>query len=127
MINLDKIKEKFEDIKEDISYRLEGASKSVFIALGCLGLILILLIALMINQCVQPQKVVVQKSFETKDEYIFPETVNMTNDYYYSRDAKDTWNQDDVNEWFNTPGEKDIKELSEANDNIIKEIMGAAP
>lgn len=123
----EKLKEKFEDIKEELSYRLEGTSRSVFIALGSLLLLLILLLILMINQCSTPPKVKVTETFEIKDEYIYPESVNMTDDYYFSREAKDAWSQEEIDEWFTEPDTESIKELSDANDKIINEITGAAP
>lgn len=123
----EKLKEKFDNFKEELSYKLEGASKSVFIALGCLFLLIILLLLLLINQCTTPPRVKIMETFEIKDDYVFPESINMTDDYYFSREDKDSWSQEEVDEWFKEPDYESIKELSDANNKIINDIIGAAP
>lgn len=61
------------------------------------------------------------------ENFINPQSKKFTQNYYFSRDLKQNWNEKELNEWFTIPNEENIKSLSESNDKIIDNIIGAAP
>lgn len=69
----------------------------------------------------------VDESFKLNDELLPPQDKPLTEDYYFSRETKDRWTSQDFEQWFKEPDEDTIKDLKDANDNIIEKITGAAP
>lgn len=65
--------------------------------------------------------------FVQVENFINPQSKKFTQNYYFSRDLKQNWNEKELNEWFTIPNEENIKSLSESNDKIIDNIIGAAP
>ena len=43
------------------------------------------------------------------------------------RQKKEKWSEEEANEWFTVPDETEIEKLSQSNDKIVKDIIGAAP
>lgn len=124
MALIKKIRDKIQDI-------FSGNTKLLFIVLAGLLLIIILCIILAVHQCsLASSKGKMEKGNETflpSDDFIFTDDNSLTQDYYYSRDSKEKWSQEDLDEWF-TPLDSDfVKTLSKNNDFIINDLMGAAP
>lgn len=65
--------------------------------------------------------------FVQVENFINPQSKTFTQNYYFSRDLRQKWNEQELNEWFTVPNEENIKSLSESNDKIINNIIGAAP
>lgn len=65
--------------------------------------------------------------FVQVENFINPQSKKFTQNYYFSRDLKQNWNEKELNEWFTIPNKENIKSLSESNDKIIDNIIGAAP
>ena len=45
----------------------------------------------------------------------------------FSRTTEEKWSQEETDKWFTVPTEKEIENLSNANDKIINSIVEAAP
>ncbi len=43
------------------------------------------------------------------------------------QEKKEKWSEEEANEWFTVPDETEIEKLSQSNDKIVKDIIGAAP
>ena len=64
---------------------------------------------------------------ELTEPLSIPDGPELPKDYTASRNPKDKWSQEEAEEWFTLPSQKEIDSLSKANDNLINEITGAAP
>lgn len=129
------IKAFFENIKEKIislyelirDYCQENRRNAIlFASLGaCILLLLILLICLpkgkKKNKTEAPREIVLTQ------DLLVPNGPEFDKDYNISRQTKDKWSDEQTEEWFEVPTEKDILSLEKANDNIVSDITGAAP
>ena len=129
------IKAFFENIKEKIislfelirDYCQENRRNAIlFASLGaCILLLLILLICLpkgkKKNKTEAPREIVLTQ------DLLVPNGSEFDKDYNISRQTKDKWSDEQTEEWFEVPTEKDILSLEKANDNIVSDITGAAP
>lgn len=58
---------------------------------------------------------------------LLPPSPVMPDGYLYSRERGGVWSEEDAFEWFTSPTQGSLDELSTANDRIATEITGAAP
>ena len=119
---LDNIKDAYDNL----------AAKTSRLAVTILGIILLLfvcaLIALGVHSC-NKNKIgeVKREDFKTEDEFIPPSNIKLTEDYYFSREPKESWSQEEIEKWFSNPNTVNMNELKQANDVLVDEIIGAAP
>ena len=98
----------------------------LFASLGaCILLLLILLICLPKGK--KKDKASAPKEIVLTQDLLVPDGPEIHRDYNISRQTKDKWDNEQADEWFTVPGQRDIDSLEKANDNIISEITGAAP
>ena len=64
---------------------------------------------------------------ELTEPLVIPDGPELPKDYTASRTPKDKWSEEEAQEWFTIPSQKEIDSLSKSNDNLINEITGAAP
>lgn len=122
-INFDK-----DEIIDSIKDLYTGENK--YIVFSVSGLLLVTLFALIIIS-VSPKKGKKPNSIEevltADEEALIPdgpqtEVVSVT-----SRDNHSKWGEEEEKRFLTVPTTKELDELSEANDLLIKDIMGAAP
>ena len=124
----------FENSKEKIVSLYElvrdycSENKRNAILIGSLLVLLLLLIILLIcipkkkkNDGVQTKPVVLTETL------LIPDGPELQRDYNISRKTQEKWDEQQADEWFEKPTERDIESLEKANDNIILNITGAAP
>ena len=133
------IKEFFRNTKETVSNFIQPIVEKVqefyeenkklsYIIAGLLALLLICIILLCILTGKKKEPDVVPGTvLELTEPLAIPDGPELPKDYTASRTPKDKWAEEDVEEWFTVPGQKEIDSLSKANDNLINEITGAAP
>ncbi len=125
---LDSIKEKASSIFERIrSFYEENKMLSYIIAaLVALLLLCIILLSILAGKKKEPETVpgTVLELTETLE---IPDGPALPKDYTASRTPKEKWTDEEAEEWFTLPSQKEIDSLSKANDNLINEITGAAP
>ena len=133
------IKEFFRNTKETVSNFIQPLVEKVqefyeenkklsYIIAGLLALLLICIILLCILTGKKKEPAVVPGTvLELTEPLAIPDGPELPKDYTASRTPKDKWAEEDVEEWFTVPGQKEIDSLSKANDNLINEITGAAP
>ncbi len=124
----------FENIKEKIvslfelikDYCSENKRNAIlFVTLGASIILLIILLC-----CIPKNN---KKSEESEKPVVLTETLlipdgpEINRDYNISRQTQDKWTDEQADVWFEKPTEKDIESLEKANDNIIRDITGAAP
>lgn len=119
----EKIVSLFDLIKDYCSEKKRNA-----ILFGTLGASIILLIILL---CCIPKnkktKVEQEKPVVLTETLLIPDGPEINRDYSISRQTQDKWSDEQADVWFEKPTEKDIESLEKANDNIIRDITGAAP
>ena len=129
------IKGFFEKVKEKIVslYQLivdychdNKRNAIIFASLGaCILLLLILLICLPKDK--KKEKAAAPREIVLTEDLLVPNGPEFDKDYNISRQTRDKWTEEQTEEWFEIPTEKDIQSLEKANDNIVSDITGAAP
>ena len=84
------------------------------------------LIIFIVKKDKEPKKVPGQELVLT-EKLVVPNGPELPRDYNTSRQTKDKWTDQESQQWFTIPGDKEIEALSKSNDNLINEIIGAAP
>ena len=124
----------FENLKEKIvslyqlikDYCSENKRNAILIGSLCV-LILLLLILLICLPKNKKEKIGNEKPVVLTETLLIPDGPEIHKDYNISRQTQEKWNEEQAEEWFEKPSERDINSLEKANDNIIQEITGAAP
>ena len=121
----------FSTIVEKFRYLIEENRKqtifvcSVLIFMTLCGFFILLLSTS--QQEKKETKVINQKNLVIDQELLLPNELTINNKYTHVRQKKEKWSEEEANEWFTVPDETEIEKLSQANDKIVKEIIGAAP
>ena len=125
---LDNIKEKASSIFEKAREFYEENKMLSYIICGLVVLLLLCIILLIALTGKKKEPEVVPGSvLELTEPLVVPDGPELPKEYTASRTPKDKWSEEDSEEWFTVPSQKEIDSLSKANDNLIKEITGAAP
>ena len=122
------IKDKLSPLVEKVREFYEENKMLSYIIAGLLALLLlciILLIALA-GKKKEPDEIP-GTVLELTEPLAVPDGPELPKDYTASRTPKEKWSQEEAEEWFTLPGQKEIESLSKANDNLKNEITGAAP
>ena len=124
----------FENLKEKIVSLYElirdycSENKRNAILIGSLfGVLLILIILLICIPKNKKEKPVQEKQIVLTETLQIPDGPEIHRDYNISRQTQDKWSEEQSETWFEKPTERDIESLEKANDNIIRDITGAAP
>jgi len=122
------IKEKFSPLTEKLREFYEENKLLSYIIAGLIALLLLCIILLIALAGKKKEPVEVPGTvLELTEPLIIPDGPELPKDYTASRTPKDKWSEDEAQEWFTIPSQKEIDSLSKANDNLINEITGAAP
>ena len=122
------IKDRLSPLVEKVREFYEENKMLSYIIAGLVALLLlciILLIALA-GKKKEPEPVP-GTVLELTEPLVIPDGPELPKDYTASRTPKDRWSEEEAQEWFTIPSQKEIDSLSKANDNLINEITGAAP
>ena len=124
---LDRLQEKIRDIQEKLQDLWEYNRTPLLIGVSGAAVLLILIIVLCAVQCSSPEKAEINEKFEATDSFVFPENLSLVDDYYFSREEAENWSQDEADLWFTDIDSKALKDIKDTNDEIIDELLGAAP
>lgn len=125
----------FENVKEKVlefidrisEYYEENKTKALIIAGSVISFLIILVIILALAGKTDKKEAVIKPQLELSEKPVVPNGPVLPRDYNISRKTKDKWTDEDADEWFTVPSDKEIETLSKSNDAIINEIIGAAP
>ena len=124
----EKIKEKLSPLVEKVREFYEENKMLSYIIAGLLALLLLCIILLIVLAGKKKEPAIVPGTvLELTETLAVPDGPELPKDYTASRTPKDKWSEEDAQEWFTVPSQKEIDSLSKANDNLINEITGAAP
>lgn len=127
-MNISEIRENIENAVTVVQDFIYEKGKVAIAAIATLFVLIIVLVLLLANQCSQSKKnrqVNVVESIVPKEQLFFPKSETLEDGYYLSRPQNLSWDEDEVNVWFEEPDESRIKDLSKSNDNLIEGILGA--
>ncbi len=124
----EKVKEKIVSLYELIrDYCQENRRNAIlFLSLGA-SILLLLILLICIPKGKKKDKAAAPREIVLTQDLLIPNGPEFDKDYNISRQTKDKWTDEQTEEWFEIPTEKDILSLEKANDNIVSDITGAAP
>lgn len=126
-MSFNEVKDKISDFfKKVISFFLEDKRRSIIILLASLILILIILLIVSITHIEKKSDVQVHE-IVFSEELLIPEGPQTTEDYTVSRKTPEEWSVEETENWFTVPSAKEVEKLADANDNLISDVIGAAP
>ena len=125
----------WENIKEKLSPLVEKArgfyEENKMLSYIIVGLVALLFLCIILLIALTGKKkepnVIPGTVLELTEPLAIPDGPDLPKEYTASRTPKDKWSQEESEEWFTVPSQKEIDSLSKANDNLINEITGAAP
>jgi hypothetical protein len=125
----------WENIKEKLSPLVEKArgfyEENKMLSYIIVGLVALLFLCIILLIALTGKKkepnVIPGTVLELTEPLAIPDGPELPKEYTASRTPKDKWSQEESEEWFTVPSQKEIDSLSKANDNLINEITGAAP
>ena len=125
---LDSIKEKVSSLIQKVREFYEENKMLSLIIAGLVALLLLCIVLLIAiaGKKKEPQQVP-GTILELTENLVVPDGPELPKDYTPSRTTKERWSDEEAEEWFTVPSQKEIDSLSKANDNLINEITGAAP
>ena len=125
---LDNVKLKFSAIKDKVVTWVKENKKLAIIISSLIVLMLICIIILIAASGKKDKgPKVYEERLELTQELLVPDGPELPGDYTISRETKEKWSEEEGAEWFTVPSEKDINGLSKANNNMIEDLLGAAP
>ncbi len=124
----EKVKEKIVSLFELIrDYCQENRRNAILFASLGARLLLLLILLICIPKGKKKDKAAAPREIVLTQDLLIPNGPEFDKDYNISRQTKDKWSDEQTEEWFEIPTEKDILSLEKANDNIVSDITGAAP
>ena len=124
----EKVKEKIISLYELIrDYCQENRRNAILFASLGASLLLLLILLICIPKGKKKDKAAAPREIVLTQDLLIPNGPEFDKDYNISRQTKDKWTDQQTEEWFEIPTEKDILSLEKANDNIVSDITGAAP
>ena len=126
---LESIKDFISSLSDKVTSFYEENRKISFIILGLILVILFCLILLVATseKDKKKQKDLPGSNLQLTESLIIPNGPELPRDYNISRKTKDKWTEEEAEPWFTVPTEKEINSLSNSNENMVNEIIGAAP
>lgn len=126
---IEKVKEVFSSLYEKAKDFYENNKTLSYVIGGMLIVIivcLILLASLGKKEKNKPSEIPGQ-TLEFTERLFVPDGPALPRDYTVSRKTADKWSEEEAEPYFTVPAEKEIDALATSNDNMINEIIGAAP
>ncbi|MCR4742212.1 MAG: hypothetical protein K5866_04990 [Treponema sp.] len=123
------VKEKFISLKEKIlDFYQENKITAILVAgLSIFVLVLIIVLLCLIPSTKNKKSNYVNPPLKLSHELEIPQGPEMPDNYTISRETLSSWTKEQAEEWFTVPSEKEINALSQTNENMINELLGAAP
>ncbi len=122
------LKEKIISLFELIrDYCQENRRNAILFASLGSSILLLIILLICIPKGKKKDKAAAPREIVLTQDLLIPNGPEFDKDYNISRQTKDQRTDEQTEEWFEIPTEKDILSLEKANDNIVSDITGAAP
>ncbi len=122
-----------DDIKEQISDIFKKNNKLVLTIIILLTFMSISAFFILFSHTLKQNKKpkqgisIPEPEYSSSNDFIPPQNLPLSDEYYFSRVPKDKWTKEDADEYFEIPNQSLINELENANDSLVNEILGAVP
>lgn len=127
-MDFSKISEKIKNFFSKVyDFLLEDKKRSLIILLGLLIFLLILLLIISISATSGKKENFEKPSIVFTEELLIPGGPEVKEDYSVSRQTSEVWTEEETENWFTVPSAKEVEDLANANDNLISDVIGAAP
>lgn len=125
---IEKIKNVFSLVKNKV-IDLYNQNRQLFFVFSSLLIIILLCIILLIFIPKNKKENITYNTdtLELSEKLLIPDGPELPNNYTFSRETTEKWSQQEAESWFTNPSQKDIDALSNSNNKMINEIIGAAP
>lgn len=120
----------FTDFFENIKSSLENHKKQTIIVCSVfIFMTLCALIVLFVSNYKPAQKKFTNfnQKLELSETPLIPQSELYSESYISSRKTPKKWSKDEAKEYFTLPSKSEVQKLSNANDKIVNEILGATP
>lgn len=124
MIDFQEIIDNFQD------FLLENKKKTIIIC----GFLIFMTFSAVIVLCVnetsasgKKNKKIDEQKLVLDQELLVPPGPVVPEGYITTRKTEKNWSEEEIEKWFTLPDETEVEQLSQANDRIVQEIIGAAP
>lgn len=114
-------------VNKIIDFVKEDMRRTLIILISILIVILIILVIISVTKVSEKDKKNEAAPIVLSQELIIPEGPQVKQDYTVSRQPEEKWDIKETDNWFTVPSSKDVDDLSKANDNLILNVIGAAP
>ena len=114
----------FSEIKENI---LENKKRSLLIAFICVFIILLIILLTVLRKTQNRHKPAEKQKIILSEDLLIPTGPEVQQEYSITRQAKEKWTDEEADAWFTSPSDKDLEALEKSNDNMILDVVGAAP
>ena len=114
-------------VNKIIDFVKEDMRRTLIILISILIVILIILVIISVTKVSEKDKKNEAAPIVLPQELIIPEGPQVKQDYTVSRQPEENWDIEETDNWFTVPSSKDVDDLSKANDNLILDVIGAAP
>ena len=103
-----------------------------FAKISILLLLVFFLIAVIIitvgeSNLFNKKKLRFDENFTLHQPLVAPEPPSTPDEYYLVRPKDYTWTEQDIDRWFSPPDEQLLDSLRDANDELISDLLEAAP
>lgn len=127
-MDFSKVSEKLKNFFSKVyDFLLKNKKRSLIILLAFLIFLLILLLIISISKTTGKKDIQEQHSIVFTEELLVPGGPEVKEDYSVSRKTSETWSEEETENWFTVPSAKEVEDLANANDNLISDVIGAAP
>ena len=125
-IQLENLRNKVDDLYENIKERVSLRTVLLAVSVVCLLILLIILFSLMGKD----KDAVVEKAeeFAKNDDYFYlPSPPEVPDEYVYSREPMEKWDEAEAGKWFVMPDEEMLNNISETNDKKVNSLLESMP
>lgn len=125
----DKFTEFFSNLKTKVSdFAAENKVLSIAISgMAVLIILCIILIAVAASKKKNKTQDIPVMALEISTAQVIPNGPELPRSYNLYRESEEKWSEEDGRQWFTTPTEKEVSSLSTANENMVNDIIEAAP
>ena len=125
-IQLENLRNKIEDFYNNIKERVSLRTVLLSVSVICLLILIIILISLMGKG--KKTEVENVSEFAKNDDYFYlPSPPEVPDEYVYSREPMEKWDDAEADKWFVMPDEEMLNNISETNDKKVNSLLESMP
>lgn len=114
----------FEKIK---NFYNNNKKLAIIVGSGIIVILILLILLISILASSGKKTTFVDTEIILTETQMIPNGPELQNDYVISRQTKEKWTEEEVDEWFTVPTLKDVENLSKSNDAMVNDLLGNAP